>query len=108
MISPKTCRRCSGKGYVSARVVHAGTPGGCFSCNGEGVVEGDKATLAAAKVRSEGRRALGRAAFDHSHAAHSGLSALEVREPARLDKAIASFLAGDARVLPALEAYAAL
>lgn len=102
---PVTCRRCQGKGYVSSRVVHAGAPGGCFSCNGEGVVEGDRATIAARKQYAADRTALGRAAFDAGHAAHSGLSMLESNEPERCRKAVASFAAGRTDVIPALVAY---
>lgn len=105
LVAPKTCRRCQGTGFVGGPVVHAGAPGGCFTCDGLGQVEGDKATIAAAKAYVEARRTLGAAAFAAGHAAHSGLSLLEVDAPDRLRKAVASFAAGDARVLPALEAY---
>lgn len=105
LVAPKTCPRCSGSGLVSSRVVYAGAPGGCFTCAGRGEVETDKATLAAAKQYGADRRALGEAAFAAGHEAHSGLSALEVNDPARLACAVASFAAGRDDVVPALVAY---
>ncbi len=104
-VSPKVCSRCKGTGFVGGPVVYAGVPGTCFKCGGEGRVEGDKATIAAAKAWVAARTTLGRAARTHSFEAHTGLSILEVREPARLVKAVDSFAAGDAQVLPALVAY---
>ena len=100
-----TCRRCAGTGMVGGPVVYAGIPGACFKCDGTGQVEGDNATIAAKKARNEGRKALGQAALDFSADAHWGLGLLEVNEPARVEAAIASFLAGRADVLPALAAY---
>lgn len=104
-VKPKTCRRCSGTGFVSTRVVYAGAPGGCFACDGAGVVEGDRAAIAAAKAYVTERTALGRAALAHSPAAHWGLSKLEVDAPDRLRKAVASFAAGRVDVLDALVDY---
>lgn len=105
LIAPRKCRRCSGTGFVGGPVAYAGIAGTCFSCAGAGQVEGDKATLAAAKAYVEARRALGQAALDAGHAAHSGLSLLEANAPERLAKAVAAFAAGDVRVVPALAAY---
>ena len=104
-VSPKTCPRCQGTGMVVSRVVHAGAPGGCFNCDGLGQVEGDKATIAARKTYCAQRRALGEAAWDAGHKAYSGLSHLEMWAPERCRKAVASFAAGDPRVIPALIAY---
>lgn len=100
-----TCKRCSGTGMVGGPVVLAGIPGACFKCQGIGQVEGDRATLAAAKQYVADRTALGRAALTAGHAAHTGLGLLERNEPERCRKAVASFIAGDPRVIPALEAY---
>jgi hypothetical protein len=105
LTTPRKCSRCQGTGSVATRVVHAGAPGGCFTCDGAGVVEGDRATIAAHKAYTANRTALGAAAFAAGHAAHSGLCLLEVNEPERCRKAVAAFAAGDARVVPALAAY---
>lgn len=103
LVKPADCRRCDGSGFIPA-VMH-NNMGRCYSCGGDGQGETDKAALAARKARSAARTALGHAAFNHSHAAHSGLSLLEVREPARLTKAIDAFAAGHPGVLDALAAY---
>lgn len=102
-VRPVSCPKCSGRGYLKG-FDHVRL-GECFRCNGAGQVEGDRATIAARKAYSANRTALGKAAFAHSHAAHSGLSMLEADEPERCRKAVAAFAAGDARVLPALVAY---
>ena len=39
----KTCSRCKGKGSVTSSVVYSGTPGGCFKCNGNGVLRWETA-----------------------------------------------------------------
>ena len=39
----KTCPRCKGKGSVTSSVVYSGTPGGCFKCNGNGVLRWETA-----------------------------------------------------------------
>lgn len=101
LVKPKSCRRCAGKGTVNSPVDF----GRCFACAGAGQVEGDKATIAARKAYAAARTVLGQAAFDHSPAAHYGLSQLEVREPERCHKAVASFAAGRTDVLEALVAY---
>lgn len=100
-VKPRKCRRCQGKGTVVSPVDF----GRCFGCMGLGEIEGDKATIAARKLYTANRTALGRAAFDAGHAAHSGLSLLEANEPERCRKAVASFAAGRTDVIPALEAY---
>lgn len=105
LVKPIKCTRCNGTGMVGGPVVVAGIPGACFKCQGDGKVEGDKATIAAAKAYVADRTALGRAAFAACHAAHSGLGLLERNEPERCRKAVASFAAGDPRVIPALMAY---
>lgn len=104
-VKPRKCTRCDGTGTVGGPVVVAGIPGACFRCQGEGQVEGDKATVEAAKAYADSRTALGKAAFAAGHAAHSGLSILERDEPERCRKAVASFAAGDPRVIPALVTY---
>lgn len=110
-VKPIECPRCKGRGIVeiTTRRVHAGAPGGCFQCDGAGVVEGDRDTIRAAKAAAEKwtreRTALGRAAFDHGHFAHSGLCHLETHAPERLAKAVANFAAGRTDVVPALDAY---
>lgn len=101
-VSPRKCVRCAGTGSTP----HARDMGRCFKCDGAGMVESDRATIAAKAAAVAGRKALGAAAFAHSTEAHWGLCQLEIREPARLVKAVASFAAGDARVLSALETYA--
>lgn len=100
-VKPRKCRRCSGTGFVDARP----NGGRCYSCDGIGAIESDATAIAAKAARDAGRKALGKAAFAYSTDAHVGLNKLEADAPERLTKAIASFLAGDARVLPALEAY---
>ena len=103
MIAPRKCKRCDGTGSVDARP----NGGRCYKCGGAGQVETDKAAIEAKAARDAGRKALGLAAFNRSSAAHLGVCKLEENEPERLEKAIVAFLAGDARVLPALEAYGA-
>lgn len=100
-VAPKQCRRCAGTGTTG----HHRDQGRCYGCGGAGQIETDGAALAAKAARDAGRKALGLAAFNHSAAAHVGLSKLEMDEPERLEKAIKSFQNGDPRVLPALEAY---
>lgn len=98
-------------------VVHAGFPGTCYSCDGRGEVEGDAATIAAAKARSKAvkgiirhvtaeaeRRGLAR----HNAALLSyGLDHLATHEPARYEAALASFQAGHPRLTEAVVAYTA-
>jgi hypothetical protein len=104
LVKPKTCTRCKGTGHRPGfDHVRLGI---CFGCNGRGEVEGDRATLAARKARSEARSALGKAAWAAGPDAHLGLSLLERDEPARLDKALDSFLAGRTDVVDALVTYA--
>ena len=126
-VRPITCSRCKGKGYVNSAVVYAAAPGGCFKCDGEGVVEGDKATLAEAKAQAARRRAARERVHlgDHGHGevdaswdatkrlqvraersmATYGLSVLEVNEPERFGRAVDAILAGRMDVYPALVAY---
>lgn len=127
-VRPITCSRCKGTGYVNSHVIYAAAPGGCFKCAGEGIVEGDKATLAQAKAAAERRRAARERVHlgDHGHGevdaswdatkrlqvreerglATYGLSVLEANEPERFDRAVDAILAGRMDVYPALVAYA--
>ena len=121
-----TCRRCSGTGFVSSRVAYWGVPGTCFKCDGRGEHEGDRATIRAAKERSERRVAaamilhrgdLGhgdltgapcaevKAAREFRAAVVWGFDSLEAREPERFVKAVDSVLAGHPTVFEALAAY---
>lgn len=104
-VKPITCRRCAGKGYVSARVVYAGAPGGCYSCAGWGEVEGDKATLKAAREAREAQAAFRGAVMNYSIEALYGLNMLENNEPERAAKALASWQAGHPGLMPALLAH---
>jgi hypothetical protein len=128
LVKPTTCRRCSGTGYVNSHVHYAGVPGTCFTCAGAGQVEGDRATIAAAKAAAETRAAASRilhtgdvgsgdlsaataterlAAREYRAAVVWGWNMLEVHEPARHAKAAASILAGRTDVYAALAAYGA-
>lgn len=103
MVKGRKCTRCDGKGFI-AGFMHVNM-GRCIACGGEGEVETDKATKAAKKAYQEGRRALGHAAFDAGHEAHSGLSLLEANEPERVAKAVSSFASGRTDVIDSLVAY---
>lgn len=103
LVAPRKCTRCSGTGFVSAYSYRE--MGRCFSCDGAGEVESDKAAIAARKARGEARKALGQAALEAGHEAHSGLSLLQVNDPARMAKAVDSFAAGREDVVPALVSY---
>lgn len=113
LVAPKTCRRCKGTGdyhYAS------GSIGTCATCLGDGVIEGDKATLAARKaVQAEHDRIYG-ALRDLAHAdrstawmlsnASDGLWLLQAAEPERAAKAIASIERRHPAVVEALAEYA--
>jgi hypothetical protein len=112
LTTPKTCRKCKGSGdyhYVSGAV------GVCGVCVGAGVVEGDKATLAARKaVTAEHDRVYGAlralAQADVSTCwmtsrASDGLWILQANEPERAAKAIRSIEAGHPGVIKALADY---
>lgn len=101
LIQPTTCRRCRSKGFGNW-----GPKGGqCYSCDGTGQVEGDKATLDAAKARNAAMAALTTAAFAHGFWAQTGLARLQALAPERFEKALASHQAGRGDVLDALAAY---
>lgn len=118
LVKPVTCKRCGGSGNLKCRREHLGVPGTCFKCDGAGVVEGDAATLRAAReareaahkaweATPEGRRSLARnAAQKHSYEAWRGLVLLEgeLSGPARFERAVQSILTGHPRVMAALEA----
>lgn len=122
-----TCPRCKGTGYVSSNVSYAGAPGTCFRCGGLGEIEGDRATVRAAKAAHEARCEAGRRLYrdDLGHGVLTGAPAAEVRdarifreavcfgfntleanEPERLAKAVESVLAGHPGVYVALAQYA--
>lgn len=125
LVKPITCPRCKGTGLVSSRVVYGGAPGGCYKCAGHGVVEGDKATIAAAKARSERRIAAANilrnadlatfgpvetatqrlAAREYQGTVVYGFDTLETREPERFVKAVEAVLAGHPQVIACLHAY---
>lgn len=128
LVKPITCRRCTGKGYVASHVVYANAPGTCFACDGLGIVEGDRATKAAAKAAGEARREAGRLLYTGDvgygdltdagwelraearkfrDAVTYGFNRLEEDDPARFRKAVASVLAGHPAVFAALAAYGA-
>lgn len=100
-VQPKKCPRCDGTGSTPHSYVH----GVCFRCSGLGIIEGNRAAIAAAKLRQEQRRQLGHACFEADMFAHIGLSALEANEPERAAKALDSFVAGRTDVVSALAAY---
>jgi hypothetical protein len=118
LVKPKTCRRCSGKGFVEfGRVVYAGLPQTCFKCAGAGVVESDRATLAAAKARAEATQGIILAAVAalesagvprHQAVAVSyGIDHLSINAPERYEAALVSFQNGHAGLVRALWAYTA-
>lgn len=118
LVKPITCSRCKGKGYVASNVQH----GMCFKCLGWGKVEGDKATIAAAKkftadriaaygilaaIPVVGENATERlASMEYNGLVTYGYGLLEEKEPERFRKAVASVLAGHPGVVAALHAYA--
>jgi len=110
LVKPKTCRRCKGEGIGGWRVQF----GICFACEGTGKVEGDPATLAAAKAARELAQAVAvsvAAWTDRNRRggltspAVQGLYALDALEPERAAKARLSIHAGHPGVDAALEAY---
>lgn len=111
LVKPKTCSRCKGTGLVSnlVRRGHLGVPGLCFKCNGDGVVEGDRATLAAAKAADaawHARWAVVVAWFaTQPQAVRDGYNVLEVLEFERTEAAQASIAAGHPGVAAALADY---
>lgn len=117
LVKPIKCRRCDGMGDVVSRVVYAGMPGGCFKCAGTGVVEGDKAAIAATKARSEAVKGIIRFAIDtlvaagvpnHTAMAVSyGIDHLSINAPERYEAALASYQAGHPGLVRALWAYTA-
>lgn len=127
LVKAVTCRRCTGTGYVASHVVVAGAPGTCLACLGDGVVEGDRATIAAAKGRAAARKTaslkvwsgdLGygeltdrplderAAARNFRDAVTYGWSHLEANDTARHDRCVASVNADHPDVFVALAAYA--
>lgn len=117
LVKPVTCSRCKGEGLVTSRVVFAGAPGGCYRCAGAGVVEGDRATLAAAKARNEAVINMSRTTLEALEAAgvkrHQalnvvyGIDHLATNAPDRYERALASFQAGHPGLVRALWAYTA-
>lgn len=117
LVEPVECRRCDGMGDVVSRVVHAGMPGGCFACGGEGVVEGDRATIAARKARAKAEHDLrvwaGEAAMTAGMARHRalnltyGINHLAEHAPERYERALAAYAAGHPGLLAAIVAYTA-
>jgi hypothetical protein len=111
LVKPVTCRRCKGTGVVSelTRRAHLGVPGLCFKCDGSGKVEGDRETLRRQKeeaAAAEARWAIAVEFFRaHPQEVRWGYDVLEVLEPERARKAIASIEAGHAGVAAALVAY---
>ena len=59
LVTPVECDRCGGTGDIGyGRVEHAGAVRRCFKCHGTGEVEGDEATIEAARVaKNEAARA---------------------------------------------------
>lgn len=117
-VKPITCSRCKGEGFLMGQmVVFAGVPGGCYKCEGHGVVESDKATIAAAKARQEAIQAMANTAFDaliaggvprhRAMAIFTGIDHLRTEAPARYDAALASFAAGHPGLVRALWVYTA-
>lgn len=113
LVKPITCRKCKGTGTFTRA---SGMPDTCSWCVGAGVVEGDKATIAAYKARmAEHTRiyplivALARTApirnRPSTSLASDGLYLLEANDPARYAKAVASIEAGHPEVLRLLGEY---
>jgi hypothetical protein len=123
LVKPIKCRRCQGEGARDWRPNF----GQCFRCGGAGVVEGDKATLAAAKAfradletahrligdEVNRRKVAGKAAglgffayFEAANRVRLGFIQLETDDPERFRKAVASVVAGHPRVFDALADYA--
>jgi len=124
IVKPRDCGRCGGKGWGDWRVAQ----GLCMRCLGAGVVESDRATLAARKVRAANHRAAYDAlslevskrtgalraegvgffkATEATRLIRTGFVQLETREPLRFTKAIDAILLGHPRVYDALAEYAA-
>ena len=103
LVKPIKCRRCKGTGEFGPSYVDFGI---CKRCSGSGVEEGDKATLQAAKKFVEDYRAAYQLVQVASWDALMGFRKLEVDDPARFRKALASVLAGHPKVMEALAAYA--
>lgn len=126
IVTPKTCRKCSGKGFITTPRVHLGMPGTCFTCDGAGVVESDPATLKALREAKAAAKARFAKRIEFAHAARAwdiengmkwlhqcedganatlGLDLLEMQDPTRFAKAQDSFAAGRVDVFPALVAW---
>jgi hypothetical protein len=116
-VKPRLCSRCRGEGLVSSRVVYAGGPGGCFKCDGWGWVEGDRATIEAAKARTAAMTGMIRDSISALEAAGLtprystdlcyGIDHLATNAPARYESALQSYLAGHPGLARALWAYTA-
>jgi hypothetical protein len=120
IVTPKTCPKCQGTGFVNSGVRHYGVPGACFKCDGGGVVESNKNALALAKFKKAYLLDRGQKRVAFAHAARAwdkangarryfedgsavlGLDLLEMQQPERFAKALDSFLAGRQDVFPAL------
>ena len=101
-VRPVTCRRCKGAGGGDGWRPQGGV---CFRCDGLGIVEGDRATIAARKAAEAERKAFWSAVGDYSTLAYFGLTLLTNTEPERAVKAQASWVAGRTDVMDALVEY---
>lgn len=112
LVTPKTCRKCKGSGTYTRS---SGMVDSCSCCLGAGVVEGDRATIAARKARQAEHdrvygslRALAQASPTTAYMtsmASDGLYLLQANEPERAAKAIASIEASHPKVIRALAEY---
>ncbi len=116
--TPSSSSRGSGSDTCPAtsrvQLCRIGVPGMCIACDGSGEVEGDAATLAAAKAERERQQAITGSVATWTERnrrgglyspAYRGLMALGALEPEREAKARAAIHRGDPRVDAALEAY---
>lgn len=110
LVKPMPCRGCAGKGYT----VIEGNLAYHSHCGGTGLVEGDPATLKAAKATIIARAALIEALQNLaekvnqaslSAPAIDGLNILRINEPERYANAIISIRRGHSRVVAALAEY---
>jgi hypothetical protein len=117
LVKPVKCRRCDGAGDVVSPVVFNGMPGGCFTCGGDGFVEGDRATIAARKARAAAELGIRRWAVDTAEGAGMkrhracdltyAIDHLAENHPERYEKALTSHATGHPGLLAAIITYAA-
>lgn len=115
LVKPVPCRRCSGNGLIEG-YSHVRL-GECFLCRGYGEVEGDPATLAAAKARAAAVQgiitlvidALVEAGMPRHNAmmASYGLDHLATHSPERYEAALVSYQQGRPGLVRAVVAYTA-